>query len=72
MTKLRLLTLGLGVLLSTAVAAQKPTSTPKKQVPRKVEICHHAKAGTKTLRVAESDVSAHLAHGDTQGSCPIH
>lgn len=47
--------------------APQPTPNPK----AKVKICHKASAKkSRTLTIAQSAVSAHLAHGDTLGECP--
>jgi len=75
MTKPQLLMLGVGVLLAAApMSAQKPAPKPKKQIVQKVDVCHHTKGkhpGAKTLHIRQDEVSSHLAHGDTQGGCPI-
>lgn len=48
-----------------------PPDTP--QPPVKVTICHRPPGNpdkAKTITVGEAAVDAHLAHGDTLGSCP--
>jgi hypothetical protein len=75
MTKLQLLMLSVGVLLAAApMSAQRSAPKQKKQIVQKADVCHHTKGkhpGAKTLRVRQDEVSSHLAHGDTQGGCPI-
>lgn len=40
------------------------------QYREKVLICHHPGKHQHTIRVPQSAVAAHLAHGDTLGPCP--
>ncbi len=43
---------------------------PKKEAARpKVTICHVEKGRRRTLRVDQTAVSGHMAHGDVQGAC---
>jgi hypothetical protein len=60
------------LLLAGAALAQSQKKNNKKQQP-KVTLCHKTTGknpGQKTIRVSESDVSSHLAHGDLQMACP--
>jgi len=66
-------TLSLSILLlvgSCPIFAQ----AKKQPVAKKVAICHKTTGKnptSKTMRVHESAVSGHLAHGDMQGACPL-
>jgi hypothetical protein len=53
----------LGTSAAFAQAKKKPVA------PAKTVICHKANGKSKTMKVAASDVSGHLAHGDQQGAC---
>lgn len=37
----------------------------------KVYVCHKSDEGSHTIKISTSALNAHLAHGDTQGECPV-
>ena len=68
---LKLLTLCVLALLLTPVQAggpDKDSKAPKPPpAPKKVTVCHKGHA----IEISENALSAHLAHGDTEGPCEV-
>lgn len=64
------ITAATAVLLISAIAVisfafNSPTSQTERAARDKVTLCHKG----KTIKVDESAVAAHLAHGDSMGAC---
>ncbi len=64
------LSLALGLLLALSalggVGFAKNTPAAQSQYEKKVTVCHKGKV---TIRVGRPALKAHLAHGDSQGTC---
>ncbi len=69
-----LILLAPAAVLSDPTPTVTPTPTTTTLPEARVAVCHQSldegERRTRTLRVAASAVSAHLAHGDTLGVCP--
>jgi hypothetical protein len=54
-------------LLAAGLAVAQSKSVAKK--PQKTTLCHVKGKQPKTIKVLNSDVSEHMAHGDRMGAC---